>query len=56
VRFRATLRPLFCPNGPEMYLNYCKVFIKHFKGFAQGLTDRVKKLYPFSLFTDLFCC
>jgi hypothetical protein len=44
VRFRATLRPLFCPNGPEVYLNYCKVLIKNSKGFAQGLSDRVKKL------------
>ena len=26
-----------------MYLNYCKVLIKNFKGFAQGLSDRVKK-------------
>ena len=43
VRFRATLRPLFCPNGPEVYLHYCKVLIKNFKGFAQGLSDRVKK-------------
>ena len=44
MRFRATLRPLFCPNGPEVYLNYCKVLIKNFKGFDQGLSDRVKKL------------
>ena len=44
TRFRATLRPLFCPNGPEVYLNYCKVLIKNFKGFAQGISDRVKKL------------
>ena len=44
MRFRATLRPLFCPNEREVYLNYCKVLIKHFKGFAQGLRDRVKKL------------
>ena len=44
VRFRATLRPLFCPNGPEVYLNYCKVLIKNFKGFAQALSERVKKL------------
>jgi len=44
VRFRATLRPLFCPNGPEVYLNYCKVLIKHFKGFAQSLSDRLKQL------------
>ena len=43
VRFRATLRPLFCPEGPEVYLNYCKVLIKNFKAFAQGLSDRVKK-------------
>jgi hypothetical protein len=44
VRFRATLRPLFCPNGPEVYLNYCKVLIKNFKSFAQDLSDRLKKL------------
>src|ERR1700751_6176266 len=44
VRFRATLRPLFCPNGPEVYLNYCKVLIKNFKRFAQYLSDRLKKL------------
>lgn len=43
VRFRATLRPLFCPEGPGVYLNYCKVLIKNFKGFAQRLSDRVKK-------------
>jgi hypothetical protein len=43
VRFRATLRPLFCPEGPEVYLNYCKVLIKNFKGFAQGISERVKK-------------
>jgi hypothetical protein len=43
MRFRATLRPLFCPNGPEVYLNYCKVLIKNFKGFAQGISERVKK-------------
>jgi hypothetical protein len=43
VRFRATLRPLFCPEGPGVYLNYCKVLIKNFKGFAQSLSDRVKK-------------
>ncbi len=44
IRFRATLRPLFSPNGSEVYLNHCKVLIKHFKGFAQGISDRVKKL------------
>jgi hypothetical protein len=44
VRFRATLRPLFCPNGPEVYLNYCKVLIKNFKSFAQDLSERLKKL------------
>ena len=44
VRFRATLRPLFCPNGPEVYLSYCKVLIKNFKDFAQGVSERVKKL------------
>jgi hypothetical protein len=44
IRFRATLRPLFCPEGPEVYLNHCKVLIKHFKGFAQSISDRLKKL------------
>jgi hypothetical protein len=44
LRFHATLRPLFSPNGPEVYLNHCKVLIKHFKGFAQSLSDRLKKL------------
>jgi hypothetical protein len=44
IRFRATLRPLFCPEGPEVYLNHCKVLIKHFKGFAQAIGDRIKKL------------
>jgi hypothetical protein len=44
VRFRATLRALYCPNGPGVYLNYCKVLIKNFKGFAQSISDRVKKL------------
>ena len=44
MRFRATLRPLFCANGPEVYLNYCKVLIKNFKSFAQDLSDRLKKL------------
>jgi hypothetical protein len=48
VRFPATLRPLFCPNGPDVYLNYCKVLIKNFKGFAQALSDRVKKLRALS--------
>src|ERR1700741_3527391 len=42
VRFRATLRPLFCSNGPEVYLNYCKALIKNFKSFAQELSDRLK--------------
>jgi hypothetical protein len=27
-----------------VYLNYCKVLIKHFKGFAQSLSDRLKQL------------
>src|SRR5260370_23891484 len=49
VRFRATLRPLFCPNGPEGYLNYCKVLIKNFKGFAQDISDLVKNL-PYNTF------
>jgi hypothetical protein len=27
-----------------VYLNHCQVLIKHFKGFAQGISDRIKKL------------
>jgi hypothetical protein len=44
VRFRATLRPLFCPNGPEVYLNYCKVLIKNFKRLRWPRTEVGKKL------------
>lgn len=42
LRFRATQRLLFQPNSMEAYLATCGVLIKHFKTFAQGITDRVK--------------
>ena len=42
VRFRATQRLLFIPNSMESYLATCGVLIKHFKGFAEGITHRVK--------------
>lgn len=42
IRFRATQRLLFQPNSLEAYLATCGVLIKHFKSFAQGLTERVK--------------
>lgn len=42
IRFRATQRLLFQPNSMESYLATCGVLIKHFKLFAQSLTDRVK--------------
>jgi hypothetical protein len=43
VRFRGTLRVLFQPNSMEAYLCACKVLIKHFKPFAEKLTNRVKE-------------
>jgi hypothetical protein len=42
IRFRATQRLLFQPNSMESYLATCGVLIKHFKRFAEGLTERVK--------------
>ncbi len=42
IRFRATQRLLFQPNSMESYLATCGVLIKHFKSFAQGITERVK--------------
>jgi hypothetical protein len=42
IRFRATQRLLFQPNSMESYLATCGVLIKHFKRFAESLTERVK--------------
>ncbi len=42
LRFRATQRLLFQPNSMEAYLATCGVLIKHFKNFAEGITERVK--------------
>lgn len=42
LRFRATQRLLFQPNSMEAYLATCKVLIKNFKSFAEGITQRVK--------------
>jgi hypothetical protein len=42
VRFEQRCDRCFVQKAP-IYLNYCKVLIKNFKGFAQGLSDRVKK-------------
>jgi hypothetical protein len=42
LRFRATQRLLFQPNSMESYLATCKVLIKNFRQFAEGITQRVK--------------
>ena len=42
LRFRATQRLLFQPNSMEAYLATCKVLIKNFRSFAEGITQRVK--------------
>jgi hypothetical protein len=42
LRFRATQRLLFQPNSMESYLATCKVLIKNFRTFAEGITQRVK--------------
>lgn len=42
LRFRATQRLLFQPNSMESYLATCRVLIKNFKSFAEGITERVK--------------
>jgi hypothetical protein len=42
IRFRATQRLLFQPNSMESYLATCGVLIKHFRDFAEGITERVK--------------
>src|SRR5664279_6546837 len=42
LRLRGTLRHLFQPTVMEAYLNACRVLIKDFGTFAQGLTGRIK--------------
>jgi len=42
LRLRGTLRPLFRPTVMEAYLNACRILIKDFGPFAQGLTARIK--------------
>jgi hypothetical protein len=42
LRLRGTLRHLFQPTVMEAYLNACRVLIKDFGSFAQGLTARIK--------------
>jgi hypothetical protein len=42
LRLRGTLRHLFQPTVMEAYLNACRVLIKDFGKFAEGITSRVK--------------
>jgi hypothetical protein len=42
LRLRGTLRYLFQPTVMEAYLNACRVLIKDFGKFAEGITARVK--------------
>jgi hypothetical protein len=42
LRLRGTLRHLFQPTVMEAYFNACRVLIKNFGTFAQGLTARIK--------------
>ena len=42
LRLRGTLRHLFQPTVMEAYLNACRILIKDFGTFAQGLTGRIK--------------
>ena len=42
LRLRGTLRQLFQPTVMEAYLNACRILIKDFGTFAQGLTARLK--------------
>src|SRR5262245_54271557 len=44
LRFRGLIRVLFQPASMEAYLCACKVLIKHFKPFAEKLTERLKQL------------
>jgi hypothetical protein len=42
LRLRGTLRHLFQPTVMEAYLNACRVLIKDFGRFAEGITNRIK--------------
>lgn len=42
LRLRGTLRHLFQPTVMEAYLNACRVLIKDFGRFAEGITHRIK--------------
>ena len=42
LRLRGTLRHLFQPTVMEAYLNACRILIKDFGTFANGLTARIK--------------
>jgi hypothetical protein len=42
LRLRGTLRHLFQPTVMEAYLNACRILIKDFGAFAEGLTARLK--------------
>lgn len=42
LRLRGTLRHLFQPTVMEAYLNACRVLIKDFGRFAEGITQRIK--------------
>jgi hypothetical protein len=42
LRLRGTLRHLFQPTVMEAYLNACRVLIKDFGRFAEGITQRFK--------------
>jgi hypothetical protein len=42
LRLRGTLRHLFQPTVMEAYLNACRILIKDFGTFAEGLTARLK--------------
>ena len=44
LRFQGTLRLLYQPNSMEAYLATCGVLIKHFKSFAERITNRLKAL------------
>ena len=43
LRLRGTLRHLFQPTVMESYLNACRVLIKDFSRFAEGITNRAKQ-------------
>ena len=43
VRFRGTLRWLASERGLGTYLNVRRILLKDFKGWAMGLTDRIKR-------------